>query len=353
MVIRPDRWEQGSEFHAVEISSEDGTSAAPWASGLLLGSGRDALRSLARHGLKARRWRKVWVPAYLCQEVVAALVREGLPVRVYPDLPGRPLQLPAVTAGDALLVVNTFGLRARHALDLPRGVDLVEDHTHDPTSPWATRSVADFAVASLRKSLPIPDGGALWSPSGHPLPGLVEVTPVRRLAAAAKRAAMELKTKYLAGEPIEKAQYRALALKGEAGMASGQVSAITEETRAQLASFPFHWWRAKRRANFNFMQARLMALAGISVLQPEAEDCVPFSVPFTFERLDARERVRGGLAERRVYPAILWPLEEAICPIPDDAIDFSRRMISLHCDGRYDRTDLELVLAILEELLAS
>jgi len=337
----------------VELPPAEAACAQPWATGQLLGSGRDALRSLARHGRNARGWSQLWIPAYLCQEVVSAVVGEELAVRVYPDLPGQPLRLPEFTAGDALLVVNTFGLRSRQAFDLPGGVDLVEDHTHDPTSAWAGASRADFAVASLRKSLPVPDGGALWSPQGHPLPAKVGVTQERRLAAAAKRAAMELKAKYLAGEPVDKAQYRKLALEGEAGMASGQVSAITEETSAQLTSFPFRWWRDRRRVNSAFMRARLSGLAGISVLQPDAGDCVPFSVPITFERLEARDRVRAALAERRVYTAILWTLEETARPVPDDAIDLSRRLVSLHCDGRYGRGDLERVSAILEELLES
>jgi hypothetical protein len=40
---------------------------------------------------------------------------------------------------------------------------LVEDHSHDPFSPWAVGSSADYAFCSLRKTLPVPDGGLLWS----------------------------------------------------------------------------------------------------------------------------------------------------------------------------------------------
>jgi hypothetical protein len=66
--------------------------------------------------------------------------------------------------------MNYFGLRTPPDLELPEGVEVLEDHSHDPVSAWAEQSSADFCLASLRKTLPINDGGALWSPVGHRLP---------------------------------------------------------------------------------------------------------------------------------------------------------------------------------------
>ena len=38
---------------------------------------------------------------------------------------------------------------------------LIEDHIHDPLSDWSQSSNADYAVASLRKTLPVPIGAML------------------------------------------------------------------------------------------------------------------------------------------------------------------------------------------------
>src|SRR5690606_7795309 len=132
------------------------------AQGRLYGSGRDALRALLRHGKTQLGWQRLLIPSYFCQDVAASFTRE-LPTEVYVDRPGlRPDERAIATReGDAVLNVNLFGFRtAQWAFKLP-GVAVIEDHTHDPWSAWAATSQADFAVASLRKTLPLPDGGVL------------------------------------------------------------------------------------------------------------------------------------------------------------------------------------------------
>ena len=65
--------------------------------------------------------------------------------------------------GDAVLAVNFFGAGTGTGwADQRAAADwlLVEDHSHDPFSPWAVGSNADFAFSSLRKTLPVPDGGS-------------------------------------------------------------------------------------------------------------------------------------------------------------------------------------------------
>lgn len=350
MTMTAERWEHGSEFHRLDASPPGlDFRAPPWVGGHRLGSGRDALRLVVRHGLAGRGWRRLWVPGFLCQEVVAALAGEGLALGAYFDLPGRPLALPPATRGEAVLVVNTFGLRAGPTPSLPPGVDIVEDHTHDPTSPWAAGSRADFAVASLRKTLPVPEGGVLWSPKGHPLPAAPPVTEVRRAAAAAKREAMTLKRSYLAGEVVEKESFRSLALAGEEGIASGEISSMTAETADELSAFPLERWRAARARNWGFLAGRLSRLGWLRVLEPESSACAGSSVVVLVDDPARRDRVRTRLIERRVYPAVLWPLEATVVPVPLEARALSRRVLSLHCDVRYGESDLSRVADLVEE----
>jgi hypothetical protein len=143
------------------------------------------LRALLAWGRDALALERVLVPSFFCPRVAAALARE-LPVAVYPDAPGEPL--PAkVEAGprDALLVVNTYGMRPMSRV-LTRAV-VLEDHSHDPLSPWAFDSEADYAVASLRKTLPLPYGGVLWSPRGRELPAERHWTAAHARGAATGR----------------------------------------------------------------------------------------------------------------------------------------------------------------------
>ncbi|MGM0577360.1 MAG: hypothetical protein ACQEXJ_16670 [Myxococcota bacterium] len=348
-----DRWEHGSELHwpadgAAGWPPRSAADVYPWGNeAVLTGSGRDALRLVLEHGRRFVGWRRLYVPSFLCQEVVQAAVGTGLPTRLYPDRPTEPFDPDAVDAreGDVVLVVNHFGLRDAAPLDGLRagGAAILEDHTHDPWSPWAQGSDADFAIASLRKTLPVPEGGVAWSPSARALPDAPPVTPERERAAGRKLAAMVLKGLYLDGHPVEKDAFRRLAMAGEDDIARGEISAVTEATRALLRTFPVNAWREVRRANHALLAARLGDARGVTVLRGDGRSC-PFSAILVFDSGRARDAVKRHLIDRSIYPAVLWPLDEPVLEGLERAdLSLSRRVLSLHCDMRYGASDLDRV----------
>jgi hypothetical protein len=359
--MNSERWEHGSELHSFPYNSVP-QEGSPWeAHGLLMGSGRDCLRALLFHGRSRRGWRRLWLPGYFCQEVVAAL-SEILPLVIYDDTP---LQASAVLPtellhrGDVVLWVNFFGLRSGLFTGSGvNGVEVIEDYTHDPWAPGAWGDTADWCVASLRKTLPVPDGGALWSPRGHELPPAVPVTEERQLASLEKLAGMYLKSLYLAGHRVDKEAFRSLAMAGEANIASGKVSAMPAWTVELLKSFPVRQWREQRSRNFAVLHDGLAGLDGISVLFQSAGADVtwpptqgtPFSCILVCGTPERRETVRRALIMRKVYPAVLWPLEvPAVQDIPQAAVDLSRRVLALHCDMRYSADDMEHLVEIVRE----
>ncbi len=358
-----DRWEQGSEFHWPLATTLAPAAQVQWpwgeadgqVPGLLLGSGRDALRLVVAHGRDAHGWRRLWVPSYLCQHVVEVLVGTGLPCVTYVDAPNLPGPEPSTLTpdpDDVVLLVNYVGLRGREVLET---VDLGEaslivDHTHDPWSDWAGDSQADYAVASLRKTLPVPDGGVVWSPRGLPLPAAPALSPTRAAAADAKWKAMRLKGHYLAGEQVAKADFRALATEGEAAMASGRVSGMHPATAARLSEFPIAGWRVRRRRNHQALCEALRDLSGFTVLQ-SGGDC-PFSAFLVFEESAMREQVRLALIEARCYPAILWPMAEPLLDgVPEAHRSLGERSLSIHCDMRYDAEDMARVAQVVADAL--
>jgi hypothetical protein len=342
------RWEYGSEF-PWPVADEDVTAPPLPGGARLLSCGRDALRSLVEHGRRRWGWRRIWIPTYICLDLVDAARATGLATLAYPDGPGDgPAAGVALdfAPGDVLLVVNHFGIRTSPAMEsLDRSaVVVIEDHTHDPWSAWAAQSDADFAVASLRKTLPLPDGAVLWSPRGEPLPPAPPVSRVRGLASQKKRDGMLLKSQYLQGRDISKEAFRGLLVAGEQELALGEPSGMTPESRALLDCLPVLPWRAVRQENHRFLAARLAGASGVRLLTGAAPGACPFSAVVVFDTPGRREFVRRRLIEQNLYPAVLWPLDDALwTDIPARHRDFSRCMISLPCDMRYGRSDLERV----------
>ena len=106
-------------------------------------------------------WKRLFVPEYFCYKVIGAIRTTGIELVFYPDYPLADDETiinhrSNFVEGDVILRMNYFGLRSRRD-NSNLNVTVIEDHSHDLFSEWALNSNADWCIASLRKSLPIPD----------------------------------------------------------------------------------------------------------------------------------------------------------------------------------------------------
>ena len=338
--------EFGSDFHY--IAPQGGSAASWYPSALLYASGRQALTDL----YFSRGWSRLWVPEYFCYEVLASWQAAGLNLCFYPDYPGADdeaaVRAIAFREGDALLRVNYFGMRGRRSnAGIP--VPVVEDHTHDLLGDWAAGSEADYCLASLRKTLPVAEGGALWSPRGLPLPAAPAVLAENEAVAGRRWEAMRMKAQYLAGAPVGKEAFRSIFLETEAFFDAAPVSAVDAQTRAFLEAFDIEGWYACKRRNIDTMNA--MMSRHFTFLMSEGEGCNLFSLVVLCESPAYRDRLRQRLIAQQIYPAVLWTVP-AEAPVSEAVRSFSGRMLSLHCDGRYSQAEMRLLRSKIELLVA-
>jgi hypothetical protein len=341
------RWEHGSDLHWIEPSSGG---RYPWSAATFYGCGRFALLAAVEHG----GWKRVWVPSFFCQEVLVAIPQDRIALVPYADTPLEPatdLSALPMRSGDALFVVNTFGLRAR-APRVPDGVDVIEDHTHDLWSDWAQNSTAALAIASLRKLLPVADGGVVWSPRGTAIPTEPPLDDAHARAALDRLQGMLLKAAYLAGGAVEKDAFRTRSLEGERQIATGALSAPLPMTRTMLTGFPVDAWRATRGDNHRAFTTALGQPRGTRVLAPEP-GATPYTVNLVFDSHELRESIRARLITSKIYPAVLWAMDHAVVEVPSDTHALSRRILSLHCDARYSAADMARVAAVVRDALAA
>jgi hypothetical protein len=334
----------------------------PWLEGAsLCASGSHALAALVRWGVGGNGWRRVWLPSYYCPDVPAALmtaVGREVDLRAYSDATlwmSADLSSVEIAPGDVVVIANQLGVRAAPDTTAlaAAGAVIVEDHSHDLASSWALESTADYAFASLRKTLPIPDGGAVWSPSGRELPlepdddaqSAASGVAAERLAAAlADRAGRTFATD-------DRLRFRALSRATAAPAGAAARHAISPVSRALLPQMPVRAWRERRRRNLAVVGEAASSASGVRVLiAPDGG--VAFALTLVFDTVAQRRTAQTRLAARAVVPTVLWPLDATRdWGVTEGDADLSSRILSIHGDQRYDDADMQRLAVILREAL--
>lgn len=341
--------EFGSDFHYISGFQGTGNTWGDfYTQANYYADGRQALI----HLYQSQGWQRLWVPKYFCYDVIASLKEAGLNLVFYKDWPRNgDVNLydnlnKVVRLSDAVLRVNYFGTRFFQSTEKLPVAAIVEDHTHDLMGDWPIRSTADWCIASLRKTLPIPEGGMLWSPMGLKLPSAPEVSEENERIATIRWKAMKLKARYLAGETVEKAEFRKVYVETEEYFDHAPIGALDKASQEYLKTFDIRSWYNQKRENWELL--RDIKKDGVQVICPESTGCYPFSLVLLFDNPEERDRVRKALIEQQIYPAVLWNLPDTVC---EEAKSFSRRMLSIHCDARYTTDDTRQMRSIIESIL--
>ncbi len=352
------RWEVGSDFHWDEAALASRPAAGGWLprGHRLYSTGSGAIIAVLRTlGTGCR----LHLPSFFCMEVAEFLTRAA-DIRWYRQLPdgaGPQLDSLHTSPGDVVLAVNLFGREDREPWDdwarSHPEVTVFEDHSHDPLSDWARTSTARFCIASLRKTLPVPDGAAVWSPSGAALP----VQPASRSSAGdLKLAAMILKSGWLRGRPVPREAFRSLQAAGEAVIHEGEPgpTAFTQAVLPLLDAFAL---RSRRARNAAELERRLLQVEPRPkgtpiwrVLNHGSGEFVPFNVQIVCEDRQVRESLASYMIRHRVFTPVHWPQDGFRVTSQDPcALEYSRRILTIPVDHRYDLDDV----ARISELLAA
>jgi hypothetical protein len=287
-------------------------------------------------------WEFLHVPTYYCPEVVRDL-RRVTEVRRYRASPAGDVAEPSVGKRDAVLVTSYFG-QPPAAVGRGAGVRIV-DATHDPLAAWLQGVDADYVVASLRKTIPIPDGGVVWSPNGRPLP---EPPPAsdRQLAGTAQMlSAMSLKSAYQAGKAIDKRIYLELFKLADNYFRGAQPGEMSLFSRAMLPTFPLRQWREQRIDNIAAATSALEGLPNVEVVPST------FGLVMRFSSHALRESIRAALIAGNVFPAVLWDLSDD--DVPDAHAELSRQILFLHADFRWTHTDIKRATKMIRAACAA
>jgi hypothetical protein len=320
----------------------------------LFATGCGALSTLLR---QLAPWGRLHVPSFFCMGVAEAL-SAYVPIAWYRHLPdGRGARLDTLRAvpGDVVLAQNLFGRDRREPWDAwmrtHPGITVVEDHSHDPFSDWARASTAPYAVASLRKTLPLPDGGLLWSPRGLDLP---RPAGPESPGAHLKLAAMLLKQAWAEGRAVPKDAFRGLQQQGEQALL-GSAGPATTLTRTVLPLLDLAALRATSTRNAH---ALIGALAVRSPGWQVLTGGLPGAAPFRVQVLCAAETVRDALLAHLAWHGIFAPVHwrqdrDGVWSGDEEAADLAARILTVPVDHRCGPPDVRRVAEVLGAFAAA
>jgi len=334
-------------------------------------SGRTALAVAA--GLIERPG-PVLLPSYLCASVIQPFREAGCEVAFYPvdetlvlDCAALARRIQEVHPA-AVVVIPYFGFPvppdvAALLEDLRGDILVIEDCTQcalieEP--PAAVGGVGDVVVTSLRKCLPVPDGGLVIAREPRKLPVLEPAAvagwvgtlalakAIRALAPASDAQDEMLERAYELAKAADRQLDERVPWEGMSELSGSLLSRLDLGAAARA-----------RRANFAYLlsafadDARLTAAA--SPLRAELPDAV---YPFVFAvRVPdgSRDAVRERLQRSRIFCGVLWPLPPEI---EEHGFAASHRLsaeiLCLPIDQRYGEREMAwLVERLREELLGA
>lgn len=351
-------------------------------------SGRASLL-LAMEALGIAPGVRVLVPTYHCPSVVAPVTQRGGEPVFYPiDETGAPdlawLGRADTSRVRAIVVAHLFGLpqpmRAIREWCDQRGISLVEDCAHALFGRSDGRAIGawgDFAIGSLPKFLPVPEGGCLVTQRPPARPELARCPPVTQFktglniveAGARQRRFAGLDTvvcgvldgmQRLRGtERRENADDTPLLaplppeLDGDFqvdnALAHRQPSA---PTRWIADGLPRGRIVARRRRFYTALLQRLSGIDGMRPLRPELPpDCAPYVFPLW---VDQPEPGYAELRRQRI-PVFRWDRIWPGTPVVegDHGLAWSHHVLQLSCHQDFDDTALQRYADMVVGVLAS
>lgn len=299
----------------------------------LFGTAREAVRWWVDHLAPPG---PILVPAYCCRSVVQPFLEAGVPLRYYPvenDLSVDPARVrPLVAGAAAIQVIHYFGVPANKAL-FNLGIPVLEDAVQGLLSP-DLRTNGDWAIGSLRKYFPVPDGALLVAKSPFIPPHLqqAEGGPYgrKRFGRMLKHHGLTLGNAFIWAE--------ALAILHETEEALDSATLIphvmSDWSREALRGIDLGLFAAIRRANYEALLAALEGIPGIRpLLGPLAPGVVPYGLPILCE---GRDELKAALLERGIYSVVHWDLPSDIDPEEfPDSFWLYKRLLTLPIDQRY------------------
>ena len=293
----------------------------PYPNAVPVNFGRGGLSLIVR----ARNYRRIWIPDYICPVVPRYLTRLGVDYAVYEiNLNLEPVAIPTLESDEAFLYVNYFGVKDTYCRKLEHSqknliLDLTQAFYYEPT-------VAD-GFNSARKFFGVPDGafvfGAELTSDGFP-----QAIAYDQFEPLLRRADGDLAGGYSVFHALDDARE------------SLDVAKMAPLTRTMIASIDVTDARARRDANFTALSSSLMQTNELKQI-----DCASGALVYPY-LLQGGERLKKRLIDNTIFCPTYWPKIECMGSTVRRLVN---DLVCIPIDQRYDEKDMKRIVEAIKK----
>lgn len=291
-----------------------------------LNTGRNCLEYI----LRARRYKKVYVPYYTCEAVMEPINKLGIPYEFYHiDIHFEIRERFTLKADEALLYTNYFGLKQQYIERLAEktGERLIVDNTQA----FYAKAIAGIdTFYTCRKFFGVADGAYLYTDK--------LLDEEFELDESYDRMAHLLKRIDLSAEQGF-ADFR----KVDDGLDNQPIRKMSKLTKRIMQSIDYDAAAKKRIENFLMLQGVLGEKNNLVL--PLEDDAVPMVYPFLAPVKELREK----LIKNKVFVARYWPNVLDWTTEKDIEYLLAFQMQPLPIDQRYAEENIERIIRIVKQ----
>lgn len=321
-------------------------------------AGRTALEHVAEI-VVSKGMRTICLPSYCCHTMIEPFLRHGMGVTFYDVIvteQGLHREIEAACKSEVFLLMDYFGHTDAEtrveALELKAaGKVLIYDATHSMYSGEVDYTPYDYVCGSYRKWVDINCGFIAWKEELKN--GEIIQSPQIGNYAQVRAELFDKKALFMDGGNIAKGDfYKLIGLSDSLLASEYHHQEPDERSKKVLKTTDVEYMKKKRWEN-----ARVLT-GGINEMNSEKVRClnpllntqdISLFVPVVFENQELRDSVRKYLIEKSIYLPVHWPLSKEH-KINERGKSIYGRELSVVCDQRYGRTDMERILTEINDI---
>lgn len=287
-------------------------------------------RSAFLYIIKAKHYKKVYLPYYLCDSVKLMLEREHIPFEEYcVDHNFMPLLEQKNNSDEVVYIVNYFGLISDTqiiSLNKKYGNVVIDNSQAFFASP--VDGIDTFY--SCRKFFGVPDGGYVYTDTflEEELPIDVSMGRMKHILG---RFEGKSASEYYNDFNDNDESFKTIELRSMSRLTHNILGAIDYETA-----------RRRREENFTYLSKELGEMNPLTPQCPRG----PYAYPFYIKNGMA---IKKKLAGQKIYVATLWP--NVLDSNLETEIDLTENILPLPCDQRCTKTDMQKIIKAIKEFL--